>query len=140
MKASFDFINAQYDYIRESIDGPNRLAFELCHSAQYYAQFVHKEQSKIGKEKLKKHFAKMLKELAQESRFWKLGYCMELLKEFVELEESMDNCTASEKIVRRRQLIVDLVSVENIYGVDSFAEANVQIGKWFFFSLLGFKQ
>ncbi|CAB3401962.1 unnamed protein product [Caenorhabditis bovis] len=114
---SFDLVDAQYDMLCESIEGPSRLTFELSHSAQYYAQLVHREHSKLDKEKLKKNFTKTLKQLADGS--WSDYLCKSLLNEFVELEQEIDDLMPSQKLVRRRQLIIDLVTGKNKSGSDS---------------------
>ncbi|CAB3401947.1 unnamed protein product [Caenorhabditis bovis] len=116
---SFDLVDAQYDFLQKSIEGPSRLTFELSHSALHYAQFVHNEISTAAKENLMLDFAIKLKELSHGSPTWNDYLCLCLLRDFVELEQRIDGSTPLQKLASRRQLIVDIVAEEADSGLYS---------------------
>ncbi|CAB3401954.1 unnamed protein product [Caenorhabditis bovis] len=117
---SFDLVDAQYDFLQKSIEGPSRLTFELSHSALHYAQFVQNEISTAAKENLMLDFARKLKELSHGSSTWNDYLCLCLLRDFVELEQRIDGSTPLQKLASRRQLIVAEGADSGSYsGIDS---------------------
>ncbi|CAB3402042.1 unnamed protein product [Caenorhabditis bovis] len=101
-------INKRYEAICETLEGPRRLTFQISHTAQYYAQNVHREESNAEKKRLMRDLSKKLYEFVRGSERWTEKKCWKFLKKFVDLEQKIDDCSASEKIVRRRQLMVDI--------------------------------